>query len=262
MIRVVIAEPDDKTRANILNLLKDDATMEIVADCCDGTDTCERLKILEPNILILDAEMPKMCGFEILESATRPGGPYVIMTSAHDKYAARAFEFGVTDYLIKPLNKYRFLEAITKVKRYIERDRRADGGSAVVNHHADPANGYIRPTAERIPIKNGRRVRLLNASAIRYVLADRDFANLHMVTGEVIHSSERISHLEIKLPIERFQRIQRSVIVNLEHVQEIRSKKGKYEFVMGSGEGFMSGYLYKRELSTLVATWSKRRHAA
>lgn len=262
MIRVMLADNDEVSKTKIRSFLQDDPDMHIVFDCGDGVQARDKIQLLEPEVLLLDMDLPRLSGFEVLESVIRMRMPYIIVTSAQDKYAARAFEFGVTDYLVKPINKYRFQEAITKVRRYIERDRRADSGGAATTVAAGDPSGLIHPAVERIPIKNGRRVRLLNTSAICYVIADRDFANLHMITGEVIHTSERISQLEGKLPPDRFQRIQRSFIVNLEHVHEIRSKKGKYEFIMSGGAGFMSGYLYKRELSTLVATWSKRRHAA
>lgn len=262
MIRIILANNDEVTKTKIRRFLQDDPDMTIVSDCSDGKLASDRLHMLEPDILMLDMDLPGISGFDVLESVTRMRMPYIIVTSAEDKYAARAFEFGVTDYLVKPINKYRFQEAITKVKRFIERDRRADSGAVSVLHPTGETTDFIHPAVERIPIKNGRRVRLLNTSAIRYIVADRDFANLHMITGEVIHTSERISQLEGKLPPERFQRIQRSYIVNLEHIHEIRSKKGKYEFIIDNGESFMSGYLYKRELSTLVSTWSKRRHAA
>lgn len=262
MIRIILADSDEVTKAKIRHFLQGDPDMTIVSDCNDGIQARAKLLTLEPDVLVLEMELSTLSGFEVLESVTRMRVPYIIVTSAQDKHAARAFEYGVTDYMVKPINKYRFQEAITKVKRFIERDRRADGGGTTIPNPASDSTALIHPAVERIPIKNGRRVRLLNTSAIRYIVADRDFANLHMITGEMIHTSERISQLEGKLPPDRFQRIQRSFIVNLEHVHEIHSKKGKYEFIMSSGEAFMSGYLYKRELSTLVATWSKRRHAA
>ncbi|MGB9429457.1 MAG: response regulator [Gammaproteobacteria bacterium] len=262
MIRVLLAVHDVISKTKIRYFLSEERDISIIADCANGTEASEMLNILEPELLILDFELPGMSGFELLESVKCARMPYVIIVSRQDKYAVRAFEFDVTDYLIKPFDKTRFREALTRVKRHFERDKRAEGQAFSANESGNGSAALIHPAVERIPIKFGRRVKLLHTSAIRHIVADRDFTNLHMVTGETIHTSERISQLEMKVPADRFQRIQRSVILNLEHVQEIRSKKGKYEFVMNNGECFMSGILYKRELNTLVTTWNKRQHAA
>jgi len=262
MIRVLIADDDILSKNNIRAYLNGEHEIHIVAECEDGINASEILDILEPDVLILDTELPKMSAFDILKSATRMRMPYIIFTSTYDKYALRAFEFNAVDYLVKPLDKRRLLDAITKVRRYIERDRRAENRTVSANKSVSNPTGPIHPMVERIPIKKGRRISLLSTSAIRYIVADRDCTNYHMITGETIHSSERISQLEIKLPADRFQRIHRSIIVNLEFIREIRPKKGRYEVVINNGENFMSGYIYKRELDTLFTFWNKRLNAA
>ncbi len=262
MIRVLIADDDVYSRNNIRNYLHGERDINIIAECEDGINASEKLAILEPNILILDTELPKISGFEILESARRMRMPYVIFISSYDKYALRAFEFNAIDYLVKPLEKRRFLDAILKVRRYIERDMRAEYHAISPNKSVSNPTGSIHPMAERVPVKIGRRINLLSTSAIRYIVADRDSTNFHMVTGETIHSSERISQLETKLPADRFQRIHRSIIANLEFIREIRPKKGSYEVVINNGENFMSGHIYKRELDTLFTFWNKRLNAA
>jgi two-component system, LytTR family, response regulator len=260
MIRVLLAGHDPITRTKIHSFLSKERDISIVSECATGIETSEKLNILEPEILILDLDLPGISGFEILESVKCANIPYVIAMSKLDKYAIHAFEFNVIDYLIKPFNRYRFRDALIRVKRSLERDKRANG-QIVIERSVNGPPGLMHPTVERVPIKVGRRVKMLDASVITYILADRDFTNLHMTTGETIHTSERISHLEIKLPADRFQRVQRSVILNLKYINEIHSKKGKFEFIMSSGESFMSGTLYKRELTTLVTTWNKHQLA-
>lgn len=262
MIRVLIADDDIFSRNNIRAYLNGERDINIIAECQDGINANEKLAVLEPDILILDTELPKMSAFDILKSATRLRMPYIIFISAYDKYALRAFEFNAIDYLVKPLDKRRLLDALTKVRRYIERDRRAEDHAVSANKSVSNPTGPIHPMVERVPIKRGRRISLLSTSAIRYIVADGDSTNFHMATGETIHSSERISQLETKLPADRFQRIHRSIIANLEFIREIRPKKGSYEVIINNGDNFMSGYIYKRELDALFTTWNKRLNAA
>ncbi len=262
MIRVLIADHDVISKHQVSSYLTNEHDLNVVAECIDGLEAKDKLDTLEPDICILDVELPKISGFEIFDSATHLHMPYIIFMSAYDKYALRAFEFNAIDYLVKPLEKHRFQNAITKARRYIERDMRAGSRTASADMPGSVPIALNRPAMERVPIKRGRRISLLRISAIRYIVADRDFTDFHMLTEETIHSSERISHLELKLPIDRFQRIQRSVIVNLECVREIRLKNGGYEFVMNNGESFLSGVMYKRELGALFTFWNKRQFAA
>ncbi len=261
MIRVLLADNDAISKSKIRSFLGTDTDINIVGDCADGMEAKEKIDTLEPDVVILDIDLPKLSGFEILESTKRARSPYVIITSAQDKYALRAFEFSVIDYLVKPLDKYRFQDGVTRAKRYLERDARAEGRAAPANAPlAEPAGGQAQALSDRIPIKRGRRFKLINASAIRHIMADGNYTNLHMLTGEVIRTSERISQLENKLVGKRFQRIRRSVIINLEHLREIRSTHGQYEFIMNNGESFLSGGLYKRELSALFGSSGARQH--
>jgi two-component system, LytTR family, response regulator len=262
MIRVLLADNDVVSKHKLRAYLKHAYDLNVVAECMDGMDARDKLNILEPDIVILNVELPRMSGFEILGSTAHMKMPYVIFTSADEKYALRAFEFNTIDYLVKPLEKQRFHDAITKARRYIERDLRADNVNASAASADTVSMALQRPSIERVPVKRGRRISLLRTSAIRYIVADRDFTDFHMLTEESIHSSERISQLKYKLPIDRFQRIQRSVIVNLEYVREIRLQKGRYEFVMNNGESFLSGIIYKQELGALFSFWNKRLIAA
>ncbi len=240
MIRVILAERDGTEKFKIQRLLQSDPELQVVADCCDGAEAREKVNVLEPDILVSAIDLPTMSGFEILESVTTVRMPYVIVIAGGAKYATRAFESGVTDYIVKPITKHRFQDSLVKVKRQIERDRRAEG-AAIVNMKISDQSGTVdRPSVDRIPIRCGRRVRFLSLSAVRYITRNRNFANLYMVTGEVIHTSESISQLETKLPSERFQRIQRSAIINMGDLREIRTKQGKYEFVMSRGECLLS----------------------
>jgi two-component system, LytTR family, response regulator len=262
MIRLLIADNDVVSKHKVHAYLNHAHDFNVVAECADGMDAKDKLTLLEPEMVILNVDLPRMSGFEILGSTAHIKMPYVIFTSEDEKCALRAFEFNAIDYLIKPLEMQRFHGAMTKARHFIERDLRAENVTAPAAGADTVTMTLNRPSIERVPVKRGRRISLLRTSAIRYIVADRDFTDFHMLTEETIHSSERISQLEYKLPNDRFQRIQRSVIVNLECVREIRLQKRSYEFVMNNGEIFTSGHIYKRELAALFAFWNKRSIAA
>ena len=262
MIRILMADDDVFSKNNIRSYLAQESGVQIIGDVSDGIQARDRLHVLEPDIFIINVQLPRLSGFELLGSATCERMPYVIFTSASDRYAAEAYQFNGIGYLVKPFDKHRFQDLFTRVRRYIERDLRAEGHIAVDTISPNFQQVPTRPSPDRLPVKVGRRIRLIDARAICHVVTDREHANLHMTTGEVIRTSERISKLDLKLPPDSFQRIQRSIIVNLAHIRDILLNKSNYEFVMRDGSILISGILYRRELHNLISTWCKSRGAA
>jgi two-component system LytT family response regulator len=114
-----------------------------------------------------------------------------------------------------------------------------------------------RTRPERVPVKIGRRVRFLDAGHMRCIRADRDYVNIHMTTGEIIHTSDRISQMEEKLTGLPFLRVHRSAIVNLEQVREVRSAGSYYDFLLTADMRVTSGCTYKRDIHALISSWKK-----
>ena len=106
----------------------------------------------------------------------------------------------------------------------------------------------------------GGRFRFLNMSYIRYLLADADYTDVHMTTGEVLHSTSRISEMGSKLPDDRFLRIRRSTIVNIECVREVRAYKDKHEVVMDDGMTFKPGSTYKSKIKAALVKGAVHEH--
>ena len=264
MIRVMIVDDEPLARGKIRGLLQAHPDFEVVAESGDGRDGLAKLKQLSPDALFLDVQMPHLTGVEMLaETGTGPR-PYTVMTTAYDDYAVKAFEFDAVDYLLKPFDAERFSAALGRIRTHLERDFRSAGRidlDVLLKRlgTAPAASEAVTPAARpgRIPVKIGRRVRFLDAGHMRCVRADRDYVNIHMTTGEVIHTSDRISHMEEKLARYPFLRIHRSVIVNLEQVREVRSAGACYDFLLTGEESATSGCTYKRDIHALLTTWKK-----
>jgi len=180
------------------------------------------------------------------------------MTTAHDDYAVRAFEMDAVDYLLKPFDQERFESALTRIRAHVERDTRAEGRMDIdlllKRLGPEPARQI---GSGRVPVKIGRRVRFLDTSHMRFIVADRDYVNIHMTTGEVIHTSDRISQMEEKLVQFPFLRVHRSTLINLEQVREVRSMGAYYDFLLTGDANVTSGSTYKREIHALLTTWKR-----
>src|ERR1044072_9144172 len=106
----------------IREMLQDDSEVEIVAECANGREAVKAIKSLKPDLVFLDIQMPELGGFGVLESLDPEASPYIIVVTAYDQYAGRAFEVHAFDYLLKPFDHERFDIAWQRVKDQIKLD--------------------------------------------------------------------------------------------------------------------------------------------
>ena len=249
MIRALLIDNDPASVELALAHLGEETDVEVVGQCADGADALEKIELLRPDVLFMEAELPDMSGLELVRSPRISKRPYVVIIAASDRCALQAIEANVVDYLLKPLEKRRLKAALAKLRGSLERDSNLDGRidlDMLMNYlHDGQHKPAAQPTADRVPVKFGRRYRFINLASMRYIEAQGDYVNIHMTTGEVLHSGDRISEIERKLPVARFLRVHRSIIINIEHVREVRAEKNDFEIVMDNNQGFKSGTTYK-----------------
>lgn len=259
-IRVLIADDELLARRVIRDYLSTEADCEIVGECSDGRDALDKLQTLEPDILFLDVQMPHLTGFEILGHKQLPRCPYVIFTTAYDGYALQAFEVDAVDYLLKPFDDRRFKTALLKARRAISRGIQAGGDAAKeasgLAGKAPAGPSAARSASQRIPVKIGRHIRLLDTESIVYAIADRDYIDLQMAAGETIHTKVGISQMAATLSSPPFYRTSRSVIVNADRVKEIRPSLNDFKIVMEDGRQFAVGVTYRDAVDDMLRRWN------
>ncbi len=182
---------------------------------------------LNPDLIFLDIQMPKLDGFEVLELIGTDRA--IVFVTAFDEYALRAFEIHAVDYLLKPFAAERFETALQRVKQ------RLGGKLPLPTELATSA----RPPAqylERLVVKDGTRVYVIPVAKLDFAEAQDDYVALS-TEGKKHLKQQTISSLETALDPQRFLRIHRSYIVNLERVTKIEPySKDNYVVVLGSGQ--------------------------
>jgi len=260
MIRVLIVDDEPLARGKIRALLGSHPDFQVVAESGDGRDGLKKLKEFTPDAVFLDVEMPELGGMELLNQVGAGAHPYTVMTTAYDSHAVKAYELNALDYLLKPFDAARFDAALSRIRGHLEKDFRSAGRIDVdlmlKRLGAAPVQAP-RTQPARVPVKIGRRIRFLDAGHMRCIRADRDYVNIHMTTGEIIHTSDRISQMEEKLTGLPFLRVHRSAIVNLEQVREVRSAGTCYDFQLTGEVQVTSGCTYKRDIHALLTAWRK-----
>ncbi len=210
-LRVVIVDDEPGARSLLAEYLAAEPDVELVAECANGFEAVKAVGELRPDLLLLDVQMPKLDGFEVLELLEAP--PAVVFVTAYDEHAVRAFEVHAVDYLVKPFPPERLAAALDRVR---ERMARGEAGAPPARA-ATAARG--RPL-ERLVVRAGERIHVLPLDRVDYVEARDDAVRIR--AGKEDHfKPQTLADLEATLPPGRFVRIHRSYLLNLDRLARL-----------------------------------------
>lgn len=210
-ITAIIVDDEELARTVVREHLDSHPEIEITAESANGFDAVKQISELKPDLLFLDIQMPKLNGFEVLELVEHT--PAVIFVTAYDQYALKAFDVHAVDYLLKPFTRERFEEALKRaLSRVGSTDSPVQDLVMEVRHQQQPL--------ERILIKEGASVRVLPADTVDYVEAEDDYIAFH-VSGKKHLKHQALSDLEQQLDPNRFVRIHRSYILNIDRISKL-----------------------------------------
>jgi two-component system LytT family response regulator len=237
-IKTLVVDDEPLARRNIRALLKDDPEVEVVGEAGGGEAALELIRRHSPDLVFLDIQMPEMDGFGVLERIEAERMPVIVFVTAFDRYALRAFEFHALDYLLKPFDDARFEKALAQAKRQIERRDIEDLSRRLIALlEGREGAGVPAPPKylTRLLIKTAGRVSFLKADEIDYITAEDYYVKLHVGRkGHLLR--ETMNEMESRLDPEKFARVHRSAIVNLERVRELRQLfNGEYVVALHDG---------------------------
>jgi len=212
VIRAVIVDDEELARAVLCEFLAAHPDIEIVATCANGFEAVKAVAELTPDLLFLDVQMPKLDGFEVLELIGNE--VVVIFVTAYDEFALRAFEVHAVDYLLKPFSAERLAEALSHARGHLARRDRLPVKAVVAA--ARPQEG----PAERILVRDGSKVHVIAVDRLDYVQAQDDYVCLYS-EGKGYLKEQTLADLETILDPNRFVRIHRSYILNIERLTQV-----------------------------------------
>jgi two-component system LytT family response regulator len=205
-LRVAVVDDEPLARAVLCEYLAAEANVDVVAQCANGFEAVKAVAELTPDLLLLDVQMPKLDGFEVLDLVGRDVA--VVFTTAYDQYALRAFEVHAVDYLLKPISAERLSEALARVRERLGRGERAAPPAAMAA--AKPREGH----ANRVLIRDGPRVHVIPVDKIDYVQAQDDYVCFRS-EGKDHLKEQTLAEVEASLDPRAFVRIHRSYLLNL-----------------------------------------------
>jgi two-component system LytT family response regulator len=214
-LRVLIADDEAIARRRIRRLLQAEPDVTIVAECADGATALGAILETRPDVALLDVQMPELDGFEVVQRLPEGDWPAVIFITAFDRYALRAFDVHALDYLLKPVSADRFRTALGRAR---DRLRRRSHDAALLALVAE-LRGRPRYLT-RIAVRSRGRVIPLKVSSIDWIQAADNYVTLHAGGHEHL-VRETLSALGRQLDPDRFVRIHRSTLVNIDRIAEI-----------------------------------------
>lgn len=215
----LIVDDDEMSRATIEHYVKQTEFLNLVGVCSNAIEASNVLKKEPVEVLFLDVEMPEMSGLELLDSMSN--GPKVILITSKEEYAVQAFEYSVTDYLLKPIDYVRFLKAVNKIKTV--------------------SSDIVTSDENEIFVKSDLKFVKINFDEIQFVEAMADYVVINLATNRhIIHSTMKA--IEKKLSEKQFVRVHRSYIVNMKRINAVENSS----IVMGE-KRVPIGASYKNE---------------
>jgi two-component system, LytTR family, response regulator len=252
-LRALIVDDEPLARALLRVLVERDPEVAVAGEC-GGVEAAAVVERERPDVLFLDVQMPEVDGFDVLAALAPGRAPVVVFVTAYDQYAVRAFDVHAVDYLLKPVDESRFAEALARAKAQA-RARRPGAADprldALLDDHARHARRFLVRTHDKTVV--------VEAADVDWIEAADYYATLHV--GERAHLvRETLTDLAQRLDPERFFRVHRSAIVNLDRVREIHPLfRGDAELVLAGGTRVRLSRTRRAEFKRLFAAPSGRR---
>jgi two-component system, LytTR family, response regulator len=249
-IEAMLADDELLARMKLRQFLQEDPEISIVGEAESAEETIDLVRVSSPQLLFLDIRMPGMNAFEVIDELVKGDNvvlPHIVFTTAYDEYALRAFEINAVDYLLKPFTLERLQMAVHRVRGQINLAK-----STAQNSGTGMLSTTRSRYGTRIVFKSRGRILFLPVSDIRWIGAEENYVRI--CTGSETHLlRETMASIEQKLDPEKFMRVHRSSIVNLQYVKEVRTEHpGEFIVQMVNGHRVAMSRSYHSRMAEVL----------
>jgi two-component system LytT family response regulator len=213
-MQILLVDDEAPARARLRRLLAGVQDVQIVGEAVDGLQAVEMVERLNPDLVLLDVQMPGLDGFGVIQALEDP--PAIIFVTAYDEYAIRAFEVHALDYLLKPFSRDRLAAAIHRAQETLEAEQSPGAQLGPLLESLAAEGRYLT----RLAVHEAEHIRILGVEEVDWIGIEEEQVVVRV--GEQAYPIRRtLADLEARLDPERFFRAHRSAIVNLDRVQEV-----------------------------------------
>jgi DNA-binding LytR/AlgR family response regulator len=249
-LRVVVADDERPARSVLVSLLRHYDDVEVVGEAANGAEAVELIERLNPDLALLDLQMPEVDGLGVVRLIRRDRLPLIAFVTAYDEYAVRAFEMNAVDYLLKPVEAPRLRQTINRAVERLERADIRPGDSDRVRAAASEYAAHAPATLlRRIPVRKKEDIFLVPVDQIVSIVADGELLHLQTRTNERFTITYRLKDLEARLDPAQFVRLSRGTLVSVASIQRVTPiSGGTYVLVLHNGQQHQVSRLRARVL--------------
>ena len=214
-LTTIIIDDEAPARELIQAFLTEDDEIDLLGAFQNGFEGLKAINELRPDLVILDIQMPKITGFEMLELLEHH--PIIIFSTAFNEFAIKAFELNAVDYLLKPYSRERFREALKKAKsKKLSQSPAHTPIRNLIKHVQEQGQNYL----ERIVVKTGTKIHVITIDRIHYLESQDDYVMIHTGQGKYLKQNT-MKYYEEHLDPKHFVRIHRSYIVKISEIDRL-----------------------------------------
>jgi two-component system LytT family response regulator len=249
-LRVVVADDERPARSFLIALLRSFDDVIVVGEANSGKQAVDVIQREHPDLALLDLQMPELDGIGVVRMLKKKEMPLIAFVTAYDEYAVRAFEVNAVDYLLKPVDKKRLREAISRAQERVEHaeivaEQGLRVGAAIEAYEAANKPPYL----ERIPVRQREEVILVPVSQLASIVAEGEFLHMTTVRGDRHTITYRLKDLELRLDPARFVRLGRGTLANIDLVTKVSLMGGgNHVAILSNGQRLQVSRLQFRAL--------------
>jgi two-component system LytT family response regulator len=245
-IRALIVDDEAPARQRLRDLLAKDNQISAILEAQNGVAAVEMIQEQKPDLVFLDVQMPELDGLGVVEAVGAEVMPLTIFVTAYDQHAIRAFESNALDYLLKPFSDERLEAALARVKSRLDERTLRDLGRRMLQM-VSKAPPQVRRW-DRLVVKSAGTTRFLRIAEIDWIEAAGVYVNLHAAGKEFLYRAS-LADISERLDPQRFIRIHRSAIVNIESIVQLEpASHGEFEVVLKNGSRARVSRTYRTQL--------------
>ncbi len=219
MIRTVLVDDEPPARRKLHRFLRSEPDFEVIGEAESAAEATALLNRSRPDLVFLDIGLPDATGFDVVESLENRSSLNIVFVTAYDDFALKAFDVHALDYLLKPVEPGRFSSALARI-----RSMARSGGAQELSKRLDALVAGLRSETDhvrRLLIQEQNRSLFVEVNRIDWMESARNYICIHVGTQTYIQRGT-LESLAAKLDPKLFHRVNRSQIVNLQRIAEVR----------------------------------------
>lgn len=210
ILKCVVVDDEAIARSLLADYISKIPELELIATCATALEAMPHIRTSQVDLLFLDIEMPEITGIDFLKSLGP--GPQVILTTAYSEYAIQSYEYGVADYLLKPIEFNRFYKSVNRILANANLPAAASPQATSVE---------AEKTDDFLFVKADNKVLKVNYADIQYITSKGAYVQIVTTAGKKIMTLQSMNKMEEILPSATFFRVHRSHIINISYVNAI-----------------------------------------